>query len=473
MAEEDEEVIFMSVDGNVRHPWSPRKVAAASMVGTTIEYYDFFIYSTAAALVLGRQFFPNASPTAGTLAAFATLSAGFIARPLGGIVMGHYGDKIGRKKMLMLSLLIMGVATALIGVLPDYGAIGLAAPIALVVLRFAQGFGVGGEIGGAVLLSFEHAPRRQRALFGALPMMGLPLGVLLSMAVFLVMQNLVPGDAFASWGWRVPFLLAVLIVAVGILLRRKALESPEFTAAKVEGELRKMPLVELVRTAPKELVIGSVAMIAAPTLGYLIQVYMIAYSTSVLELPNSTMLWVIMVGCVVWMSTVPVAGALADRFGRKPVFVAGTVLAIAWAFPLFTLMNTRSLPLMLVAEIVASLSTAMITGIQGAILSEAFPPNLRYSGLSVTVQVGTLLGGAVAPLAATALLAATGTTTSISLYMVGVSLLSLVAVLALNTSPTRYAPSTTATKLAAEAAETALPPTSAQPASTSDGNNRA
>jgi metabolite-proton symporter len=409
------------------------------MAGTTIEYYDFFIYGTAAALVLGAQFFPNVSPVMGTLAAFATFSVGFVARPLGGIVMGHYGDRVGRKRMLMLSLAVMGVATVLIGLLPSYATIGFAAPVLLVILRFAQGFGVGGEIGGAVLMSFEHAPRARRAVYGAFPMMGLPLGVILSTGVYIVVQASMPADAFAGWGWRIPFLLAVVIVVVGMLLRVKVTESPEFSAARADGQIRKMPLVEVIRTAPKELAAGSIAMIAAPTLGYLMQVYLLSYGTAVLHLPSSTMLLVIVLGALVWLVTVPVAGVLADRLGRKRLFVAGTVWSAAWAFPFFALLNTRSFPLMLIAVIVGSVSTATINGVQGAILSEAFPTSLRYSGISITLQVGTLLGGAVSPLAATALIAATGTSDSIALYMLGVSVLSLLGVFALNSSPTRYA----------------------------------
>ncbi len=418
--------------------WSPRRVALAAMVGTTIEYYDFFIYGTAAALVLGPQFFPNVSPVAGTLAAFATFSVGFFARPLGGIVMGHYGDRLGRKRMLMLSLAIMGTATVLIGLLPNYATIGLAAPVLLVVLRFAQGFGVGGEIGGAVLMSYEHAPRAQRGVYGAFPMMGLPLGVILSTGVFILVQTFVSTESFARWGWRIPFLLAFVIVVLGMLLRVKVAESPEFAAAQSEGEVRKLPLVAVLRSSPKELVAGSLATVAAPTLGYLMQVYLLSYGTKVLKVPSSTMLSIIVISAVVWLVVVPVAGLLADRWGRKRMFVAGMVWMVIWAFPFFALLNTASFPLMLLAVVAGSVATAIITGVQGAILSEAFPTNVRYSGLSITVQVGTLLGGAVAPLAATALMTATGTSNSIALYMVGVSVVSLLGVLTLQSSPTRF-----------------------------------
>jgi metabolite-proton symporter len=418
--------------------WSPRRVALAAMVGTTIEYYDFFIYGTAAALVLGPQFFPNVSSVAGTLAAFATFSVGFFARPLGGVVMGHYGDRLGRKRMLVFSLAVMGSATVLIGLLPNYATIGMAAPVLLVVLRFVQGFGVGGEVGGAILMSYEHAPRARRGIYGAFPMMGLPLGVVLSTGVYILVQAFVSAEAFARWGWRLPFLLALVIVIVGMLLRARVAESPEFTAAQVGGKVRKLPLVAVLRSSPKELVAGSLATIAAPTLGYLMQVYLLSYGTKVLKVPSSTMLSIIVISAVVWLVVVPVAGLLADRWGRKRMFVVGNVWMVIWAFPFFALLNTASFPLMLLAVVTGSVATAIITGVQGAILSEAFPIDVRYSGLSITVQVGTLLGGAVAPLAATALLASTGTSNSIALYMVGVSLVSLLGVLTLKSSPTRF-----------------------------------
>ncbi|GAA1383490.1 MFS transporter [Pseudonocardia kongjuensis] len=425
-----------------------------SLVGTTIEYYDFFIYGTAAALVLGPQFFPSESPVAATLAAFATFAVGFLARPLGGVVMGHYGDRVGRKHMLMISLLLMGVATALIGLLPNYASIGVLAPALLVFLRFVQGFAVGGELGGAVLMSFEHAPARRRALYGSFPMMGLPLGIVLSTLVFLVVQALVPAESFDTWGWRIPFLLAIVIVGLGAALRAKAAESPEFAAAKARGDVRRAPIVEIFSTSPREVALGAVAMIAGPALGYLILVYLLSYGTTELGLSNATMLSVIVIAALIWVVMVPLTGVLADRFGRKPVFVVGCVVAGAWAFPLFALVDTGDFGPMVLAASIGAAGVAMINGVQGALLSEAFPVHLRYSGISLTVQIGTMLGGAIAPLVATALLAATGSSSSIALYMVIVAVISLVAVLRLNSAPDRFRNQADPTPRAGRATET-------------------
>jgi metabolite-proton symporter len=408
-----------------------RRVAVASFVGTTIEWYDFFIYGTAAALVLGKQFFPTASTLTATLAAFATFSVGFVARPLGGLVMGHYGDRIGRKSMLVTSLLTMGAATFLIGVLPNYATLGVAAPILLVVLRFVQGFGVGGEWGGAVLMSVEHAPPARRAFYGAFPQMGLPAGIILSTLVYLVIGSMVPQDQFAVWGWRIPFLLSAVLIVFGLVLRLKVTETPEFRAVRDQRRVTRMPLVEVMRTEPRAVIAGSVASIAAPALGYLILVYLLSYGTRQLGIPNTTMLWIIVVSAVVWLGVILLCASLADRTGRRPVFLGGAILAAVWAFPFFLLVDTGSVLWMLLGTAVAATAVAAMAGPQAALLAALFPARVRYSGTSLAYQVGSVLGGAIAPLAATALLAATKTSLAVAGYMAAMAVVSLLGVLAL------------------------------------------
>lgn len=408
-----------------------RQVARASFIGTTIEWYDFFIYATAAALVLGKQFFPTTSTLASTLAAYTTLAVGFIARPLGGLVIGHFGDRVGRKQLLVLSLLIMGSATFLIGLLPNYATIGVWAPILLVVLRFAQGFGVGGEWGGAVLMAVETAPAKRRTFHGSFPQMGLPAGIIVSNVVFLIIGQLVSPDSFLSWGWRIPFLLSAVLVIYGLVIRLKVMESPMFANAKAKGEVVKAPLAEVLKTQPRTLLLASASSIAAPALGYLVLVYMLGYGKAVLGKSQNTMLTLIIIGSVIWLIVICASAALADRVGRKPVFLAAAVLTTGWAFPFFLLVNTRSFPLMAVAFIVGAAGIAGMAGPQAALVAELLPANVRYSGSSIAYQVGSVVGGAVAPIVATALYAAYGSSSPIALYMTAMGLISLLAIAAL------------------------------------------
>ncbi|EMQ96739.1 major facilitator superfamily protein [Paeniglutamicibacter gangotriensis Lz1y] len=406
-----------------------RRVALSSLIGTTIEWYDYFIYGSAAVLVFGPQFFPGDDPTASTLAAFATFAVGFLARPIGGIVMGHFGDRVGRKSMLIISMLLMGGATVAIGLLPNYAAIGIAAPILLVVLRLVQGFGVGGEWGGAVLMSVEHAPRGRRTFYGSFAQMGLPAGIIFANLVFIVVVNVVSPEAFAAWGWRLPFLLSAALIVFGFVLRFKITESPTFTGVKDTGSVEKQPLVALVTRHFKPLALASAASIAAPALGYLILVYMLSYGTAVLGLSKTTMLWLIIGGAAVWFIVIAVSAQVADRVGRKKVFLAGALLVAIWAFPFFALVDTASPALILLAFAVGTSAIAMMAGPQAALVAALFPPAIRYSGASVAYQIGSIIGGAFAPMIATALYAATGTSVLIACYMGGLGLLSFVALL--------------------------------------------
>src|SRR4051795_2263965 len=302
---------------------SLRQVALASFIGTTIEWYDFFLYGTAAALIFNDLFFPKVDPTIGTLAAFATFGVGFAARPVGGIVFGHFGDRAGRKSMLVISLLIMGLATAAIGILPSYASIGIAAPIILVVLRLAQGLGVGGEWGGAVLMSVEHAPKGKRGLYGSFPQMGVPAGLFLSTVIFAVMQAATSDAAFMSWGWRIPFLVSILLVGVGLFIRMRIMESPAFQEVKDTGTEAPKPIVDVVKTHPREVLVAMGMRIAENGIFYVYTVFVLTYGEDTLKLGKSTMLTGVAISAAIGLFTVPLWGSLSDRFGRKPLYMTG------------------------------------------------------------------------------------------------------------------------------------------------------
>ncbi|WP_431879681.1 MFS transporter [Amycolatopsis sacchari] len=410
---------------------APARVAAAGLIGTTIEWYDFFIYALAATVVFGPQFFPSDSSVASDLAALSTFAIGFVARPVGGALLGHFGDRLGRKRMLVLSLLVMGVGTAFIGLLPTYATIGVAAPIALVVIRVAQGLAVGGEWGGATLLALEHArTRAQRTLLSSLPQIGLPLGVVLSSLVFLVVR-LGTGDAgFAGWGWRVPFLASAVLVVVGLVIRLKLGESPEFERVRRQHTVRRAPLADVLR-APRIWVPACGITIGSSTLGNLLLAFVLSYAAGARLFSASTMLTVTVVAALLWAVALPLAALLGGRVGRKRVLVAGTVATVVWAYPYFALVESGS-PVGLVAgTIVAALCIAVTTGPYGAYLSEAFPAEIRYSGASVAYGIGGVLGGAAAPIVATLLVASTGGLGAVGGYVALASLVSLVAVLTL------------------------------------------
>ena len=407
---------------------SVRLVAVASFIGTTIKWYDFFLYGTAAALVFNRLFFPTFDPLMGTLAAFGTYAVGFVARPVGGIVIGHYGDKIGRKSMLVLTLVVMGVATFLIGLLPTYEQIGPWAAVGLVLLRVAQGFGVGGEWGGAVLMAVEHAPPGTRGYYGSWPQIGVPAGLVISTAVFAVFSRL-PEEQFLSWGWRVPFLLSALLVVVGLMIRVRILETPAFTKVKEASREAHQPIIEVLRTYPKQVLLAMGARFGENGAFYIYSVFVLTYATQHVKMPQQVVLTAMLIGAGLELIAIPFFGAMSDRFGRRPVYLFGAIATALWAYPLFKLLDTGSPPLVVLALVVAFVfSHAAMYGPQAAFFSELFGTRVRYSGASLGAQLAAVLAGGTSPFIATLLLARYGTN-ALSLYLIFMAAVTIVAVL--------------------------------------------
>ncbi|MFG2076237.1 Predicted arabinose efflux permease, MFS family [Nonomuraea maritima] len=415
----------MASPASTRQP-STKSLFAASFVGTSIEWYDYYIFGTAAALAFGSLFFPQASPTAGTLAAFATFAVGFVARPLGAAIIGHFGDRIGRKSMLILTLLLTGGATFLIGVLPTYAAIGIGAPLLLVLLRVVQGFGVGGEWGGAILIATEHASPRRRAVYGSFAQFGVPIGVLTSNLAFLAVSGL-SDEEFLSYGWRIPFLLSVLLVVLGLVVRRRLQDAPEFEQIKQQNTVIKVPFGELARKQPRNLIMASLASIAAPAVGYTVIVYMLTYGTTVVGFERTTLLTLILASTVVWIATILGSAALSDRYGSKRMYVIGAVTAVLWPVPMFALVNTGDWGAALVAFMVAAIVQGLMAGAQGGLFAEIFDVRYRYSGISISYQLGGMIGGALTPIVATALFDAYQSSTAIALYVAALCLITLVS----------------------------------------------
>ncbi|WPU11156.1 MFS transporter [Pseudarthrobacter oxydans] len=384
------------------------KIAAASFIGSAIEWYDFFLFGTAAALVFGKLFFPGADPLSGTLLAFATFGVGFFARPLGGIIAGHLGDRIGRKKTLVGTLLLMGAATAAVGILPSYAAVGAWAPILLVALRLCQGLGVGGEWGGAALLAVEHAPASKRGFYGSWPQMGIPAGLLLSSGAFALVTALPEGD-FLSWGWRVPFLASAVLVIVGLIIRAKISEPPAFKKILESKTQVKHPIMEVLRNYPKEVALSAGIRFADNVLYYVFATFGLTYMTAELGLPKSMALAGVLVASAIELITMPLFGALSDRIGRRPVVLMGAVIMVAMAFPFFWLVGTgSSLAIIIACTITIAGAHSMVFAPLSAWFSELFGAGVRYSGVSVGFQMGSLIAGAPTPLLATYLLSING-----------------------------------------------------------------
>lgn len=407
---------------------SIRQVSVASLVGTALEWYDYFLFGTAAALIFNGLFFPEQDPLTGTLLAFATFGVGFGARPIGGLVFGHYGDRIGRKTMLVITLVIMGVATCAIGLLPTYAQIGIWAPILLVVLRLVQGFGVGGEWGGAVLMAVEHAPAGRRGYYGSWPQMGVPAGLVLSTVVFTIFQAM-PEEQFLAWGWRIPFLLSVVLIAVGLYVRLRLMESPAFQKVDETDTEAQMPIVEVFRTYPRNILIALGARVGDNMLFYIFSVFVLTYVTEELGLPESTALIGVTIGACLEFFLIPFFGALSDRIGRRPVYMGGAIFCMLFAFPYFWLMNTEATALIWLAiSLSLFIGHAAMYAPQASFLSELFGTRVRYSGASIGYQLAPIVGGGIAPFIAVALLAATGAYWPIAVYMIGMAAITVVSV---------------------------------------------
>lgn len=378
-----------------------RKVAVASLVGTTIEYYDFAVYGTAAALVFGPAFFPTGDSASSTLAAFLSFTAAFVARPIGVVLFGTIGDRFGRKPALLLSLLLMGAATVGVGLLPTYDSVGLLAPLLLVSLRLIQGISLGGEWGGAVLLVAEHAPARKRATYASIPQVGPPAGFLLSSAVVLPILSIAGTDGFRDYGWRIPFLLSVLLVIVGLWVRATVNESPRFAEIAGKRERVRFPIGTLLREHPGKVVLGIGAATGGSAFYFMVIVYALSYGPSALKIPQPTMLVAVSAGAAAAaLATVP-AAYLADKFGRRPVMIAGAVATIVCSLPMFGAMSTRDGLLMSIAFVIGLSVFVLMFGPMAAYLPELFPTRLRYSGASATFIIANTLGGGFAPIVAT------------------------------------------------------------------------
>ena len=408
-----------------------RRVAIASGVGTTIEWYDFFIYGTAAAVVFGPQFFPRVSALAGTLAAFATFAIGFVARPLGGIVMGHFGDRVGRKAALVWCLVLMGVSTFAIGLLPNYARLGVWAPALLVLCRFVQGFALGGEWGGAVLMSVEHSPQSRRGFFGSFVALGLPVGIILSNLVFLIASSIVTPEQFASWAWRIPFLASAVLVAVGLFVRLGLEESPVFLELLRAGAARRLPVLDVLRADGRTVLLAAGSYLSISATGYLVIVYFVSYATRDLGFSLSTTLTLLLTAAVLFAFSIVFFAMRSDRVGRRRMIQWSLGLLIIWSALFFPLVDTRSVPLAALALCGMLIIQGAYVGPQAALFAELFPAAIRYSGASLSITAGTLLGGAIAPFVATALFSSTGNSWPVTAYAVAVSVISWLCVFGL------------------------------------------
>ena len=395
-----------------------RRVVAASMIGTTIEWYDFFLYGSAAALVFNKLFFPSFDPFVGTLLAFATYAVGFVARPLGGIVFGHVGDRIGRNKLLMLSLIMMGIATVFIGLLPTYAAIGIWAPVGLIVLRLIQGFAVGGEWGGAVLMAAEHGDAKRRGFWASWPQAGVAAGSLLSAGMLAIMAAAMSEAEFLDWGWRVPFVLSAVLVAVGFYIRNRVSESPMFQAALEEAEeLPKLPAMDVIRERPLAVLLGSGLRVGENISYYILTVFSLTYLVDVAAESRELALEALLIGAAVQFFAIPLLARLSDRIGRRPVYAIGGLGLAAFIFLFFPMLASGAPEQIIAALVVGLVLHAAMYGPQAAFITELFPTRIRYSGVSIAYQLTSIFAGSLAPIIALWLYKESGSATPVAIYV--------------------------------------------------------
>jgi MFS family permease len=410
-----------------------RRVAFATIIGTTIEWYDFFIYANAAGLVFAKLFFEPAGADIGILISFASVGLSFLFRPLGAFLAGHFGDRLGRRAMLVITLIMMGAATTLIGVLPTFETAGVVAPILLLLLRILQGISAGGEWGGAVLMAVEHAPRGRRGLFGAFPQLGVPLGMLLASGVLALMSGVVsPGAAFVQWGWRIPFLLSFVLIVVGFMVRRSVEESPVFEEIAQKKQQTRVPVVELFRKHWLLVIIAALVFAGNNAAGYMTTGgYILSYAANPagLAMDRTEVLLAVTGSAALWFIFTLVSGYLADGIGRKKTYLIGYGCLIVTVFPLFWLVNTGNIWALFLGLALFTVGLGLTYGPQAALYSELFPASVRFSGVAISYALGAIIGGAFAPMIATALVQATGTTASVSVYLLIVALVSTAAVL--------------------------------------------
>ncbi|MDU0325517.1 MFS transporter [Microbacterium sp. KSW2-21] len=421
--------------GTISTPKDRRRVVFATVVGTTVEWYDFFLYASAAGLVFGQLFFAPAGPGIAQILSFLTVGLSFLFRPLGAFLAGHLGDKYGRRVVLMLTLIMMGASTTLIGVLPTYEVIGVAAPVLLILLRVLQGISAGGEWGGAVLMAVEHAPKTKRSLFGASPQLGVPLGLLLASGMLGLMAVIAPGDAFFAWGWRVPFLLSFVLILVGYYVRKKVEESPVFVELAERKEQTRMPIVQLFRKHSLLVIIAAFVFAGNNAVGYMTTGgYIQRYATNPdgpLGLATADVLGAVTLSAITWLIFTWLGGWLGDKIGRRNTYIIGWLLMLVAIVALFPLVNSGSIVLLTIGLMLLTVGLGLTYGPQAALYAELFPASIRFSGVSIAYALGAILGGAFAPTIATALVDATGTTVSVTVYLAVMAVLGLVATMLL------------------------------------------
>lgn len=416
-----------SVDTPSKSTNSMRTVLWSGIIGTAVEWYDFLIYAAASALVFNKLFFPSIDPALGTIAAFGTYAVGYFARPLGGIIFGHFGDRIGRKAVLSITILLMALGTFAIGLLPTYETIGIAAPALLVLLRFVQGLGIGGEWAGAVLMVVENAPTKKRGLFGSMVQIGNPIGNLAALGIFFLVSQL-PESDFLEWGWRIPFLISIAFAAIGLFIRLRLDETPAFKNVQKKNDVVRIPLFEVLKNHPKTFITAVCLKVSEICYASVASVFVLSYITNNLGLPRSVGFQGVLASAFIALFAIPFFGALSDKFGRKAVSIGSCLFAIIFAFPLFALLDTKEPIIIAIAIIIAITFGQMVMFSVGASwYTELFPAKLRYSGASLGFQVGAAISGGLTPVLVATLLRETGSTTSISIFMIVMATITIIA----------------------------------------------